>query len=346
MMTREIGGRLIKAAVCSTVATSGGLGLYRRCRRRGTLNILMFHKVNTGKDPLGLTISPDVFARQVQYLKEQYVLIPLSEAVDRLQSSAIDRDYTVITFDDGYRDNYTEAYPILKSFRASATIFVTHDAVESGTTAWHRVDTAIRESRRELLDLTGFGLGRFSLESRREREQVIGELHRRLKKMSDADRQAVAAHVFTQHGDPAAGERIMLSWDEIREMQQDGLMSIGSHTLSHPILTRVPKEAALAEVRDSKVLLEEKLGRPVEFFAYPNGGRGDFNEDIVAMVKGCGYRAALSTIPPRGRVLKDLFSLPRTDITPSICRGIDGRFSKQMFAVRVSGMLDGILFRS
>lgn len=346
MMNLKFAGKLLKFAICSSLAASGSLRLYRHCRRHGTLNILMFHKVNNGRDPLGLTINPVFFTRQMQYLTEQYVVISLAEAVFRLENGTIDREYVVITFDDGYLDNYTFAYPILQRFQAPATIFITYDAVESGTFGWYRFDTAILMSQRENLDLTGFGLGYFSLASQRDREQAVVELHQSLKKVSDEDRQTVIAHVLCEYGDPGANERIMLSWDEVREMQQSGLITFGSHTKTHPILTQVPHDSALAEIRESKLLVEGKIGRPVDFFAYPNGSWADFDENIMAMVKKSGYRAACSTISAEHFTKIDMYCLPRTDITDNICRGIGGGFSHAMFSMKVSGMLDGILFRS
>jgi peptidoglycan/xylan/chitin deacetylase (PgdA/CDA1 family) len=172
----------------------------------------------------------------------------------------------------------------------------------------------------------------------------VVELHRSLKKLADSERQAVMAQVTSEHGDPGARERIMLSWDEIREMQESGLITIGAHTLSHPILTRMPPAGALTEIRDSKLFVEQKVGRPVEFFAYPNGGWSDFDAGIIAMVRECGFKAACSTISAEHFNETDRYRLPRTDITENICRAVGGGFSLPMFSVKVSGMLDGILF--
>lgn len=339
-------GRLFKQGACSAVAACGALGLYRRFRSGKRLQILMYHKINSGSDPLGLTIGPELFARQLQYLTEQYTVISLAEAVSRLESGAIDRDFVVITFDDGYRDNYSVAYPILQRYGAPATIFVTVDAVESGTFGWHRFDSAILGTTRSELDLIGAGLGRYDLSCREKRERAVVELHRALKRLPDAGRQAVMARVLAEHGDLGGATRSMLCWDEVREMQAGGLVTIGAHTLSHPILTRIPNDSALAEIRDSKSRLEQETGVPVEFFAYPNGSRDDFNAEIVAMVKACGYRAACSTISAEHFDVIDRFSLPRTDVTEGVSCRFDGSFSRNLFSVKVSGMLDGILFRS
>lgn len=337
---------LLKSAICNIMYYTGCLNSYRRHKRQGKLEILMYHKVNYGSDPVCLTVDPDFFQRQIRYLKENYIIISLAEAVERFVNETIDRDYVVITFDDGYRDNYQYAYPILQEFKVPATIFITYDAVETGTIGWHRLDKTILDSPNQVLDLDEFGLGHFSLANRDCREKTLIKLHHYLKKVPDIVRQSVIDYILEAHNNSYANQRIMLSWDEILEMQQSDLVIIGSHTLTHPILTQVPRATAFWEIGESKRLLESKIGRTVDFFAYPNGGWEDFDHEIVAMVKESGYRAACTTISSRQFSVLEPFILPRRDITTNGCRGINGKFSKEIFSLRVSGMLDGILFRT
>jgi peptidoglycan/xylan/chitin deacetylase (PgdA/CDA1 family) len=345
MTLRNKARMVVKLLICNSIAATGTLHLYRRFRRPGTLVILMYHKINNQEDPLGLTITPDFFREQIKYLVEQYTVISLEEAVSRLKSDTINQNYVAITFDDGYRDNYTFAYPTLQRYKVPVTIFVTHDAIESGTIGWYRFDAAILRTDRKYINLSDFDLGHYSLATYDEKAHAIIELHRYLKKVSNEYSQTVISQVLRKLGNPGADDRIMLSWAEIREMLGSGLIAIGSHTLTHPILTQVSCDIALTEICESKRLLEEKIGRPVKYFAYPNGSRSDFNEKIIAMTKGCGYEAACSTVSSSYYSKNDLYSLPRMDVTGNICRGICGGFSRSMFSVNVSGMLDGFIHR-
>ncbi len=337
---------MLKACVCTAIVRSGGLALFRRLSPRRPTVLLMYHHINDAADPLGLSISPSFFVEQIRYLLENHRIISLGQAVSEIERGGNNRGGVVLTFDDGYRDNYDAAFPILRQYQCPATIFVTCDAVASGTFHWTQFDSAVLSGSRPSLDLTEFGLGRFDLEGRKRRERVLVELHRRLKSLPDADRQEIVAAIVRSLGDGGSPCRAMLSWEEVREMQQSGLITIGSHTLSHRILTRVSSAAARAEIQDSKRVLEENTGHPVEFFAYPNGGPSDFSPEIAEMVKASGYRAACSTIPGAPTGPRDLFSLPRIDVTYGICRGPAGRFHEPLFATRLAGVFPGLIFRS
>jgi peptidoglycan/xylan/chitin deacetylase (PgdA/CDA1 family) len=335
----------IKAGVCVAVRHTGMLSMYNRCNAKPSLSLLTYHRISEDLDPHGLSISPECFRRQIDFLTRNYAIVPLGQAVSQLEAATILRDSVVITFDDGYRDNYTAAYSILREYRTPATIFIACDAVERGRFGWADFDAAIMGSELCDLDLRAWGLGRYPLASRRNRQRTILELHRRLKLLPEVDRKNIENLVISSHSDRIFGERSMLSWDEVREMQQSGLVTIGSHTLSHPILTRVSHASAMEELRESKRILEKRTGAPVEFFAYPNGGTADFDREIADMVRACGYRAACSTIAGAIATAVDLFLLPRRDVTYGVCRSPWSEYSESMFAVKMSGMLDGLLFR-
>jgi len=119
-------------------------------------------------------------------------------------------------------------------------------------------------------------------------------------------------------------------------MQASGLVTIGSHTMTHPILTRVDHATACNEIVRSKAIIEEKLGSPVELFAYPNGRKEDFDNDIVMMLKKTGFSAACTTI--HGSIIggENLFRLPRIAVNYDMCEGSGGRFSSEMFEVALT----------
>lgn len=102
-----------------------------------------------------------------------------------------------------------------------------------------------------------------------------------------------------------------LDWEEVKEMGMRGV-EFGSHTLTHPMLSRVPNDVARREIAESKQVLEERLGSPVELFCYP---RGDFNADVKRLVREAGYRFACSTLPGVNDRRTDVFALRRTYIS-------------------------------
>lgn len=318
----------------SILAVRSGLISLRRAGNGRRIVLFMYHRVTPERDVLGLSVSPLFFDQQLEFLKSRYKLIGLAEAVSMLMGTGtIDSDYAVLTFDDGYRDNYDHAFQLLKKHNVPATIFVTVEGLETGYFGWHTFDQAILRSEREVLDLSEFDLGSVSIRTRANKKQAIYRLHHELKQCSNEKREAVVRKVIEDLAVNCMNNRVMLTWHEAREMQSSGLVTFGSHTMSHPILTRVDHARALNEIAMSKAIIEEKLESPVELFAYPNGSKGSYDDYIVGMLKNAGFSAACTTIP--GSVVggRDLFQLPRIDVTFSLCEGIGGRFSPEMFEV-------------
>ena len=179
------------------------------------------------------------------------------------------RNVIVITFDDGHKDNYENAYPILKKYGFCATVFISYNFV--GTTQW---------------------------------TEKTGEKQRRWYNQSPEHWDAQDTEKFRRFRH--------LTWDEINEMQRYDI-SFQSHCLTHPFLTTLSDSEASKEIADSKTLLEEKLGVPVNFFCYPNG---DYDERIVRLVKQAGYVGACIT-PSHGALsssIIDHYALKRIGV--------------------------------
>lgn len=328
--------RIIKQAIkdiCFTVLVRAGIIARQGNSDDGRIVILMYHRINHGSDTdtLGLSISPLFFDRQLEFLKSHYKVISLADAVTMVSNGIPEGCQVVITFDDGYRDNYDYAFPLLKKHQIPATIFVSVDAVETGNFGWYAFDKAIMDTRITSIDLTQFNLGVIPLATRGDKERAIVSLHQELKRRDNRICESVIETVVDTLAQKSNPERIIMSWDEAREMLESGLVTIGSHTITHPILTRVERNIARDEIIRSKAMLEERLGTVVDLFAYPNGRAEDFDDEIIGMIMDAGYRAACTTI--HGSTVKgeNLFRLLRVGVTDGMCRGIGGRFSPEMF---------------
>ena len=317
---------VVKHGLAFCAVKSGLISIDCRDRTAGRLIILMYHRVNSELDILGLSVSQEFFDRQLDFTVSRFKIITLAEAVSMVSEGIPPGNYAVITFDDGYRDNYDCAFPILKKYRAPATFFVTVDALETGRFGWFSFDSAIFQSVSEKLDLRLFDLPVFDIRTRSKKEKTIKVLHRDLKSGSHERRQAVINHVTGSSAALSSDERIMLNWEEIREMQESG-----SHTMTHPILTRMNPEAAYDEICRSKTIIEARLGTPIDLFAYPNGTINDFNDELAGMLKRSGYRAACTTVHGIAVQGMDPYMLPRIDVTYGMCQGIGGKFSPEMF---------------
>ena len=219
------------------------------------LPVLMYHSINYTRDKANrMTISPEIFEKQMKFLRERdYNVILLKDAVSYIKAKKNPPPKTVaITIDDGYEDNYTYAYPVLKKYKIPATIFVIVDLV---------------------------------------------------------------------------GKENFLNWDEIKKMQASGIIDIESHTRSHPFLTGIGDSKLKYELVSSKMILEERLGKQVDFLCYP---MGVYDERVKSAARLAGYRAAFATKPTMISPNYDIYEIKRVRISPNANNLIS-------FALKISG---------
>jgi peptidoglycan/xylan/chitin deacetylase (PgdA/CDA1 family) len=278
------------------------------------LSTLIFHRVLTEPDPLfPAEIDASGFDAVCGWLAAWFTVLPLDEAVRRLEEGSLPERALSITFDDGYRDNHDVALPILRRHGLAATFFIATGFLDGGR-MWN--DTAIESIRRTSLrhiDLRGIGGIDFdvtpvdSIAARRVAiERIIGAT----KYMEPARRQAVV-DTIAERAEAALPGDLMMASDQVRAMRTAG-MQIGAHTESHPILARLGRAAARREIEQSKHVLEALIGEPVDLFAYPNGKPiEDYSDASVALVRDAGFRAAVSTAPGAADRRSDRYQLPR-----------------------------------
>ena len=290
----------IKALAASTANHLGFLDAYALLRRKLTnsqVAILIYHRIYHGQDNESTgTLSPKTFESQIQYFCRNYEILSLENLVQYIQQRKnLPKKAVVITFDDGYKDNYLYAYPVLKKYHIPATIFLTTGHIGTGKLFWwDKVNYVIQHTAVSQLDLAE--LGSYSLQSELVKFHVSFIITERLKELPDEEKNFLIEKLLSTSGVniPAdLGKEFMLSWDEVKEMNNDGI-AFGAHSVNHPILTRLPLEHAKREIIQSKKDIEEKLGRPVTAFSYPNG---EFNPELVKFIKESGFTCAVSVLP-------------------------------------------------
>ena len=200
-----------------------------------------------------------------------------------------------ITFDDGYRDNYLHALPLLRKYDLPATIFVATAAADNRKTLWHdRVFDAFRFARIKRVRLRSWQ----EFEVRLESESSLTEPRNcSIERYLPCQSRLALVDELEQalEPDPTGSPRAcMLSWEEMKEMQAQKIR-FGSHTVTHPILTCIDEQQLSREIVDSKAELEARLGTTVSAFAYPNGQPPDYNEKIKQKLRDAGYRCAVTT---------------------------------------------------
>jgi peptidoglycan/xylan/chitin deacetylase (PgdA/CDA1 family) len=260
--------------------------------------IMMYHRVCPMQDWLfatcyGFSVSPNSFEKQVEYLTRNYDVISLSHLLEILQRSNIPPAKSVcFTFDDGYEDNYTYAYPILKRYGVPATFFLTTEYIGSQISPFSLL-RSLQYTQIKKLKLSE--IGEFKLHSPKERWQAFCTIWEELKGMPEERAREIIEEINSLSGvDILFSEGPMLSWEEIREMSENG-MEFGAHTRRHPNLVSQPTlEEARWEIEQSKRDIEGKLGKEVKAFAYPYG---KFDERIMEIVKEAGFMGAVTMLP-------------------------------------------------
>ena len=316
--------------------------------------ILMYHRVILNNDPerdylqAGLYVTENTFFRQMQYISKKYRIMQLSEVVTLVRGGKrLPRKCAVITFDDGWKDNYTVAFPILRQYNIPATIFLTLDYIGSGKIFWFYQISILLNAEKSHPDI-----------SRRFRESLRNfmadlklsdsiELSKFKDSQEDPDRMieflkllrpdilaSLANHLTEEFKLPLETYAYdnMLNWAQILEMKNQNI-EFGSHGLSHNILTQLSLQDAKYEIAQSRLCLKEKLDRDIDSFSYPNG---NYNEQIKSLVKSAGYLCALTTERNMKINGDDLFSLGRIGIHEGKSVGIFGKFSQALFAFNLS----------
>lgn len=269
-------------------------------------------------------ITPEAFERQIAWIKRRYAILPLAELVVRLAGNgALPHQPLAITFDDGYENFYTHAFPILRKFQIPATVFIATDLIEPGRALWvDRLEYAIGASKTETVRVPcGGTMQAFPLKTYAERCRADAVIRTLIKQLPTAVGREILESVVAQtdanlNAAFAASPYRGLTWNQIREMQSAGI-TIAAHTRSHPILSRMAPAEIETEIVGSQMMLRERIGNPLNIFAYPNGQPGDFNADTIVALRKAGFRAALTTVPGFSRAGDDLFALPRMTLDNS-----------------------------
>jgi peptidoglycan/xylan/chitin deacetylase (PgdA/CDA1 family) len=285
--------------------------------------ILAYHRVvDLDSDPQLLAVSPAHFAEHLEVLRRKMTPLRLAGVQGWLERSRAPARGVVITFDDGYADNLVNAKRILEAFDMRATVFITAAHIGCEEEFWW-------DELERLLLQPGFhpqplritldgqrlewrldGAAKYDLEAYTQhrtwhveraddptpRHKIYRTVYQQLHDASAEQRRRALEQLRNWAQESASGRpsHRTLSLDELVRLSTDKSVEIGSHTLTHPMLSALHPSIQAAEIRDSKAWLESMLGQPVAGFAYPYGAR---TAETVALVREAGYAYACSTQP-------------------------------------------------
>jgi len=261
------------------------------------------------------------FEKQIRDLKRNTDLIGIKDLDDAMRDP--NGRYSIITFDDGYIDNYEDAFPILKSLDAPATFFLTTGFLDEGNVAWwDDIAWMVRASLRKKLPTSPWTSEIVFDEP--HRNVAINELLKTFKVLPWNETRDFLTFIATASGTGRCPhpevDGLWMNWDMVREMRQAG-MDIGGHTVGHPILARLSAEEQWCEISVSKARIEAELGETISAFSYPVGQPDCFDETTKLLLKQAGYDWGFSFYGHYARPGHvDHFDVPRVPVDPYLSR--------------------------
>jgi peptidoglycan/xylan/chitin deacetylase (PgdA/CDA1 family) len=261
------------------------------------------------------------------YLRKHYRILHVEDASDELYKLHQNelhvsdrRTLLALTFDDGYRDNYTHGYPLARELQVPITIYLVLGYVDSGKSFWwldsQRLlrNTRVREAH--------FEEEVYKLDQPDRRAALSHLIDTRIRHASSvAEREAFLLSARDMLALPSSfcdEEDVFtlpLTWQQIQEMQESGWVSFGAHTMNHPVLAYLSDSAELQrEIVECQTLLTQRLGHPVRSFAYPIGQAQHIGDVVKKAVQGGGYAYALTTMYGFNSPDSDHYLLKRIEV--------------------------------
>lgn len=277
--------------------------------------LVVYHSINEYREDcirVPNIVTPTAFEAQIQHLASTASIITLQEYLDHIEEGKpLLNKSIVITFDDGYKDNLTIASRILQKYGIPATFFIATGYIGTGKMKWEdQLSCLIRRSKAEIVSLDFLSSdASLNIGSDKDKFKVIDALVNVLGHLSQTERLKILDELRKQFKVKCDNQAdIMMTWDDVRQLANNPMFSIGSHTVTHQHLTRIPLDDVVFEVTSSKKHLENEIRCPIKLFSYPYG---DFNHDVITALQSAGYTSAGTIEYGQNSIYSDPFRLKR-----------------------------------
>ncbi len=279
-------------------------------------HIFVYHMISDNYNGFYPCIKTDVFNKQMAYLADNFIVVSLVEIVQRIKTGKSLRNCAIITFDDGFMDNYINAFPTLKRLKLPATIFLSTGSIDSRQPPWFiKIRNAFMTTKRNFFQLKlGKSDTALSMRNVLERVKASDAVMNFLKKCRDEERGYWVDEINNYlKGDNLSNlKRLMLDWDEVREMAKDQI-DFGAHTVNHPVMSQMDLKDAKKEILESKRRIEDELEKEVKAFAYPFGRKEDYKSEISDILRECNFICAVTTDQGTNSIKSNLYELKRVN---------------------------------
>lgn len=267
-----------------------------------TLTVINYHRIYA--DKLNTEFDADVFGpsvtefeQQIAFLRERVNLLSEQDLIELITTGkSIPGRSALITFDDGYRDNYQLAVPVLKKYRVPAIFFIPTKSIEQSMLGWWDIISYfINHTNKQQIS---FNENTIPLRTRKERDQAKQLFLNYMKSVPHEQSKNLLtdlSEICNTAFPPRSRQREeLMSWEQIKEIANTDFLSIGSHTLSHRVLSTIDAGEEHKELRDSREFLQQKLAGEINSIAYPVGGYHAFSERTKRNAYKAGYQLGFS----------------------------------------------------
>lgn len=275
--------------------------------------VLTYHRVlpEIKIDFLNTVVSLSTFNRQIETLTKKFHIISLKDSANQcLRKSSRDKMQVALTFDDGYYDNYEIVYPILKARGIPATFFIVTDYIGKSRALWDfEVANILHNSKLHNIRIGDEFICQNLLQSK---SMFILSIINKMKSLNYINRQEILNALKEGAGSKIrnCSDNRCMTWQQLKEMSEHG-MDIGSHSFSHPSLSRISIDEAMQEIKESKDMIENNIGKDCLHFAFPYGSRSDYNQKLIDYTRECGFQACLINIHGYNHIKKNIFCFKR-----------------------------------
>lgn len=282
--------------------------------------ILVYHRI--GNDPIDsqlLAVSPENFERQIIHLKNEYNIVPLDKMVDDISKNLLEPKTIAITFDDGYLDNLTNALPIIEKYQIPVTIFIATNHIGSDKEFWWDELENLLLTGKKLPDFLSisddtFGDKSWGLNTSRDRFRAWLDLGLILRKQHNDEINSFLDALYESWANIPRVQRPThrrMNLEQLKLIASSPYINIGSHSITHSMMSQLSDEDQAKEVLYSSYELEKILGKKPTLFAYPYGNTNDFNKASEIIVEQAGYKAGISNIQGSVSNSSNVYSLNR-----------------------------------
>ena len=278
-------------------------------------------KKRTGFAPnAGLEVTPEFLDQVITFVREQDIeLVSFEDGIDRIRSQRCDKRFAVFTLDDGYLDNFEHAWPVFKKHECPFTIFVASDITDGKSELWWQIIEDVIASEDRLVAEVGAEKLDLPTETPKQENEAFQQLYKLVRWGLDEQSQRKWIRRFAEKHEidwlSKCREQTM-TWDQVREINEDPLCTIGAHTVHHYSVGRLDEDDAYLEMFLSKGRITEELGETPKFFCYPYGDPVSAGPRDFALAKRAGFEAAVTT--RKGMIYREhsdhLMALPRVSL--------------------------------